>query len=150
MQVDTKYFGSVTYEAGDVLSFPNGLFGFEEERSFLLLPFAGSEGTLLCFQSTQTPRLAFVAMNPFALKDDYAPVLTPEELASLGVTRSEELCYYVLCVVKSPIDRSTVNLKCPVVVNEDTGVATQVILETSAYGMRHILSEFPIKEAGPC
>ena len=33
MQVDTKYFGSVTYEAGDELSFPNGLFGFEEEKS---------------------------------------------------------------------------------------------------------------------
>ena len=53
MQTNTKYFGAVTYEEEDVLTFPQGLFGFEEERSFLLLPFAGSDGNLLCFQSLQ-------------------------------------------------------------------------------------------------
>ena len=84
MQLATKYFGTIDYEAEDVLSFPDGLFGFEEERAFLLLPFEGSEGNLLCLQSVQTPPLAFVAMNPFSLKGDYAPVLREEELRLMG------------------------------------------------------------------
>ena len=80
MKLDTKYFGPVEYSATDVLSFPQGLFSFEDERQFLLLPFHGSEGTMLCLQSVKTPALAFVAMNPFALLPSYAPELRPEEL----------------------------------------------------------------------
>lgn len=141
MQTNTKYFGAVTYEEEDVLTFQQGLFGFEEERSFLLLPFAGSDGNLLCFQSLQTPSLAFVAMNPFSICPTYAPVLTAEELQQMQVERSEDLCYYVLCVVRQPVGASTVNLRCPVVINEDTHQAMQIILEADDYGMRHRLDD---------
>ena len=64
MLVQTKYFGQVECGEEQELHFPRGLFGFEEEKSFLLLPFEGSGGSLLCFQSAVTPHLAFVAMNP--------------------------------------------------------------------------------------
>lgn len=150
MQVRTKYFGQVTYEAGDVLHFRDGLFGFEQEQKFLLLPFADSEGTLLCFQSVMTPELAFVAMNPFSLNPNYAPKLQEAELKALGAGKSQDLSFYVLCVVRDPVSESTVNLKCPVAVNEDTGVAMQVILEDGDYEMRHRLSEFRSGEAAPC
>lgn len=146
MQVNSKYFGSVEFEEKDVLHFERGLFGFEEETQFLLLPFAGSAATLLCFQSTQTPGLAFVAMDPFALKPDYTPVLQQEELSLMQVTDSHQLGYYVLCVVRNPVAESTVNLKCPVVVNPDTKRAMQVILEETEYQMRHSLSEFRHQE----
>lgn len=141
MQTNTKYFGTVTYEAEDVLSFPKGLFGFEQEQSFLLLPFAGSDGNMLCLQSLRTPSLAFVAMNPFSLSPDYAPVLTDEELEQMHVQRSEDLCYYVLCVVRQPVGASTVNLRCPVVIHDEERQGMQVILETDRYGMRHRLDE---------
>ena len=150
MKLQTKYFGEIDYEAGELITFPDGLFGFEEEREFLLLPFDGSAGTLLCFQSVQTPALAFVAMDPFALHADYAPVLQPQELEALGVKESQELGYYVLCVVKKPVAHSTVNLKCPVAINPDTRVARQVILETDAYEMRHPLAQFDAKEDTSC
>lgn len=147
MQLNTRYFGQIDYDEADILRFPQGLFGFEDETAFLLLPFAGSEGTLLSLQSVRTPELAFVAMNPFALCPGYAPVLAPEELRALGAADSRELCYFVLCVVKTPVGQSTVNLKCPIAVNDGTRAAMQVILESEAYGMRHPLSEFSKKEA---
>lgn len=150
LKLQSKYFGEIEYLDEDVLSFPAGLFGFEEERRFLLLPFEGSAGTLLCFQSIQTPALAFVAMDPFALMPDYAPVLQSNELKDLGVEDSQELGFYVLCVVKNPVSDSTVNLKCPVAIHPDTRVARQVILETDAYEMRHPLGQFGPKEGTPC
>ena len=142
MKLQTKYFGEIDYECGDVLTFPAGLFGFEEEREFLLLPFEGSAETMLCFQSIQTPALAFVAMNPFALLPDYEPVLQSHELEELEVKESTELAFYVLCVVKSPVSSSTVNLKCPIAIHDETRQGMQVILEGTDYGMRHLLSEF--------
>ena len=150
MKLQTKYFGQIDYEAEEALAFPGGLFGFEEEREFLLLPFEGSLGTLLCFQSTQTPALAFVAMDPFALLPDYAPVLQPQELRELGVKDSQELGFYVLCVVKKPVSDSTVNLKCPVAIHPETRRARQVILETDAYEMRHPLAQFGREEGATC
>ena len=146
MKVLTKYFGEIEYSQEDVLSFPKGLFAFEEETEFLLLPFSGSGGTLLCLQSLATPQLAFVAMNPFSLHGGYAPQLHPEELEELGVKESTELCYYVFCAVKNPVSTSTVNLKCPIAINDDTRKCMQVILEGDDYGMRHLLAEFEEKE----
>ena len=150
MIIQTKYFGEVSYDETDTLHFPEGLFGFEDEKEFLLIPFGDDPQTasLLCLQSTATGGLAFVVMNPFYLNPDYAPVLQPAELRSLEATESQELCYYVLCVVREPVSESTVNFKCPVAINDTTRVSMQVILETDSYNMRHLLSEFQKKEAG--
>ena len=148
MKIQTKYFGEIEYDEDEKILFPAGLFGFESEREFLLIPFEG--GSLLCFQSVRTPDLAFVSMNPLSLKLDYEPVLQPAELQSLGVQDSQDLAYYVLCVVKKPVSESTVNLKCPIAVNPETRQARQVILETDAYEMRHPLAEFSGEEAPSC
>lgn len=148
MQLDTKYFGRISYTPQQVLEFPNGIFGFEDEKRFVLLPFSGSQGNMLCLQSVAGPAPAFIIMNPFSLKPDYAPVLAPQELAWMGVSKSEELCYYVMCVAREPVGGSTVNLRCPVVINPDLRKGTQIILDTKDYHMRHRLDEFPSKEVG--
>ncbi|NCE65511.1 flagellar assembly protein FliW [Pseudoflavonifractor sp. 524-17] len=150
MKLQTKYFGEIDCEAEEFLTFPVGLFGFEEEHKFLLLPFEGSGGTLLCLQSAETPSLAFVVMDPFSLCPGYAPALQPQELKTLGVKEDGDLAFYVLCVVKTPVSDSTVNLKCPVAVNPETRVSRQVILDTDAYHMRHLLAEFGREEDAPC
>ena len=150
MKLQAKYFGEIDYLEEDILTFPAGLFGFEEEHQFLLLPFEGSAGSLLCFQSVNTPALAFVAMDPFSLLPGYAPALQPQELKELGAADSQELGFYVLCVVKKPVSDSTVNLKCPVAINPDTRAARQVILESDVYEMRHSLAQFSTEEGAPC
>ena len=141
MKLQTKYFGEIEYDVDDVLTFPNGLYGFDDEKEFLLIPFEGSQCTLLCLQSRATSGLAFILMDPFALQPDYLPVLQKAELSALGVKDSGDLCYYVMCVVKQPIEDSTLNLKCPVAINPQTRVSAQFILEGNQYGMRHVLSE---------
>ena len=147
LKLQTKYFGEIEYEAGDVIHFPEGLFGFEEEQGFLLLPFDG--GGMLCRQSVKTPALAFVALDPFALKPDYAPELEGSELKVFGVREAGELSFYVLCAVKNPVSDSTVNLKCPLVIHPETREARQIIMER--YEMRHPLAEFGRgEEAAPC
>ena len=148
MELNTKYFGQVSYAPEELLTFPNGLFGFEDEKQFLLLPFHGSLGNLVCFQSVRTPALAFVAMNPFSLDPSYDPQLSEEELYLMGAADCGELSCYVLCAVREPVSESTVNLKCPVVVNDRLRRAAQVILETGSYHMRHRLAEFREKGAG--
>ncbi len=145
MKTQTKYFGEIEYRKEELLTFPKGLFGFEEEKSFLLIPFS-DEGTLFSLQSTSTPELAFTLMHPFSLAPDYAPQLRAEELEALGVKQSEELYYYVMCTVKEPVRESTVNMRCPLAINPDTRTAMQTILEDDTWEMRHRLAEFESRE----
>ncbi len=149
MKTKTKYFGEIDYDEDEILSFPRGLFGFEDEQEFLLLPFSG-EGTLFSLQSLKTAGLAFVAVDPFTVKPDYAPELQPEELEEMGVSDSHELYFYTLCAVKDPVARSTINLRCPIAINGDTRRAMQVILEDGNYGMRHLLSDVEKREEEIC
>lgn len=51
--IQSKYFGEVEYESKDLVRFSTGPFGFEEEREFLLMPFDGSDGSMLCLQSVE-------------------------------------------------------------------------------------------------
>ena len=100
MLLKTKYFGAVDCPDEERVHFAAGLFGFEEEKDFYLLPFEGSGGSLLCFQSAATPALAFVAVNPFSFKTDYAPKLAAAELEGLGGGGSVDRWFYDLCVVR--------------------------------------------------
>ena len=145
LKLQTKYFGEVEYEEKDLVRFPAGIIGFEEEQAFLLLPFEGGGGGMLCLQSVRTPALAFVVLDPFSLMPDYAPELEPAELRQFGVAEVGDLGFYVLCAVKNPVSASTVNL----VVHPETREARQVIMER--YEMRHPLAEFSRGEGdAPC
>ena len=39
MKLQTKYFGEIDYEPAESIRFPAGMFGFDDEHDFLLLPF---------------------------------------------------------------------------------------------------------------
>lgn len=146
MKLRTKYFGEIEYESSEHIWFPAGLFGFEEETDFLLLPFEGGENRMLCLQSMKTPSLAFTLLDPFYLCPQYTPVLQKSELRMFEVDSVEALCFYVLCAVKNPVSSSTVNLKCPIVINPTTNVARQIIMETNSYTMRQSLDTIHLGE----
>ena len=149
MKTKTRYFGEIDYTRDEMIEFRRGLFGFEEEQKFLLIPFS-SAGTLYSLQSVRTPELAFTLMHPFSLHAGYAPVLQEEELKTLNAAKSEELYYYVMCTVKEPVGECTVNMKCPLAINPDTRCGMQVILEDDTWEMRHRLSEFGGQEEKTC
>ncbi len=80
MKLQTKYFGEIDYEPAESIRFPAGMFGFDDEHDFLLLPFEGSGHSMLCLQSIATPALAFILLDPFSLCPSYTPVLRKTEL----------------------------------------------------------------------
>ncbi len=133
--------------ANECIEFEDGVFGFEDKKKFL--PVMAEEGSdaILYLQSMEDENLSFIIMNPFMLKEDYNPALTREDYEKLGTSSEEELSYYVFCVIGERAQDSTVNLKCPIVVNNVTRKARQVILESEEYGFRHSLKEFKKEEA---
>lgn len=143
MKIQTDYFGEVEYSEEDLVTIPDGIFGFTDLKRYLPLCLDDENDLMLLFQSTERPEVAFVVINPVFLRQDYSPLLTPEELSFLGVSESGELSYYVICVLRDNYLENTVNLKCPLAINPQTRIGMQVIMENSPYGFRHKLSSFP-------
>lgn len=143
MRIDTKYFGAVELDAADLLLFEEGMFGFEEEKRFVLIPFSSEDDCLLCLQSVQTPALAFTVVNPFFFWPDYQPRPAAADLLRLGVGEDASLCYYAMCIVRDPVAESTANLRCPIVIDDATRRARQVMLD--GYEMR---CRLPLAEGG--
>ena len=142
MNNETTVNGGITYAEEELVFFEDGLFGFEEYRKFLPVSLEENSDAALCLQSVEDESLSFIVMNPFILCGVYEPVVSKEDLDKLGVEKEENLSYYVICVIRDTAEESTVNLKCPIVVNTVTREARQVILESDKYGFRHPLKEF--------
>jgi len=142
----------IQYEEKDLIHFEDGLFGFEEYKKFV--PLAVDEeddsGAMIYLQSVDEEQLSFLMMNPFLLMEEYDPKLSRDDNKALDIKKEEDMACYVICVIKDTPEESTVNLRCPVVINVLTRQARQVILDTDQYGLRHMLKEFSDKEGAAC
>jgi flagellar assembly factor FliW len=149
LTLETRDYGTIEYDPGDLIHFPDGVFGFSELRDFIPLVLdENDDNTILLLQSVENPDVAFAIINPFALDPEYNPVLTPEELSYLKVTSENDLSYYVITVLHNDYLDNTVNLKAPIVINPDQRVGMQVILNDSSYSYRQKLSSFHAVQEG--
>ena len=139
MEINAKYFGQVSYDKNEAIHIINGLIGFEAYTEYLPIPFHEDSDSLISLQSLEDETLSFILMNPFGILADYSPSLSDEELKELDAEASEDLSYYVVCVMRDSVAESTVNLKAPLVVNARTRQARQIILDQSEYTFRHVL-----------
>ncbi len=140
MNINARYFGMITYEEEDVVTIPDGLFGFEHFTRFLPLPFEKDTDSMISFQSLEDEDLAFILMNPFRLFPDYAPALSPADLKQLGDPNEEDISYYVISVIRENVADSTLNLKAPLAINAPKRQGKQVILEHN-YPFRQPLAD---------
>ncbi len=145
LKLKTKDYGTLEYEKEDLIHFSDGLFGFQELHDYLPLSLdAAEDNPILILQSVENPYIAFVVIDPFSLDPDYRPEVSPEELSYLGADGSDKLTFYVICVLRDNYLESTVNMKCPLVMNPATRQAMQVILSGGQYQYRHPLGSFGI------
>ncbi len=143
----TKYFGDIDVKDEEIITFEPGIFGFEEDTKFVLLSFLDDEGEssedfVLCLQSVSEPYLAFILMNPYYIDPSYDPYTIPEEeLLDMGITETTKHSVFCIAVIKDNFEDSTINMKCPLIINMENKKARQFILEGSDYSMRESVSK---------
>ena len=147
MEINAKYLVQVSYDKNEAIHIINGLIGFEAYTEYLPIPFHEDSDSLISLQSLEDETLSFILMNPFGILADYSPSLSDEELKELDAEASEDLSYYVVCVMRDSVAESTVNLKAPLVVNARTRQARQIILDQSEYTFRHVLGDMMKEES---
>ena len=141
----SKYFGSVSYQEDGVIDFPWGLPGFEKETEFLVME-PSANAPLIFLQSLQHPDLCFLALPIQGLDPDYQPVLTREDLTTLGLDNGSQpvidgdICCLAIIVVaeNGPV---TANLLAPIMINRANRRGVQAVRVDSVYSHRHPVME---------
>ena len=129
------------------IHFPEPLPGFENQYNYVIIQFYEDSDSLLCLQSIDDPTLALVIINPLYAVDKYSPYLTKEDMAALRASGDTPLAYYAIAVIHDDWKDSTINLKCPIVINPEKMLGRQVVTDDPSYSMRHPIDNDLSKEA---
>jgi flagellar assembly factor FliW len=142
MIIQSTQFGEFNVAEEQVLKFPEGLPGFPEEKAFAFIPY-GDNSPLAILQSVTEPELTFFLVETFVFFPDYAFELDDQLAADYGFSPEHIPQVFSILTVRESIESSTANLAAPVVVNWQTRVAVQVVLERTPYSTRHPLVSGP-------
>ena len=140
MIIETKLFGIVDIDESKKLTFPGGIIGFPDLQDFVLIhDEEKKDGGIRWMQSVQEPAFAMPVIDPLVVKQDYNPQVEDELLKKIGDFGEEDLLVLVTITVPRELEKMTVNLKAPFVINAKTRKACQVIVED--YDVRYPVYE---------
>ena len=83
MLVHTTRFGELEAAENEIITFPQGILGFEAVKEYILLEGSGSFRFL---QAVGEPDLTFVVIDPRDIVRDYKAEVPTHEVEEIGVT----------------------------------------------------------------
>ncbi len=150
MKVKTRLFGEIEVADEKIIVLVGGLIGFPDMKKYTLIFDSDKEekGNIMWLQSLDETDFAMPVMMPNVVVPEYNPVINDELLTPLGELTDENT--YVLTTVRVPADdpkKATINLKAPIIINTDTCLGSQLIVDKDE-DMRFPIYEALHKEGG--
>lgn len=138
MQITTKLFGNIEIDKNKVVIFETGLIGLNEYKKFMIINDQDSkESKVMWLQSIDEPSLALPIVSPLSILEDYNPMVEDELFDSLGEIDDGEMLVFVTLTVPREVEKATVNLKAPLVINPKTLKGCQIVVENDNYQVKH-------------
>lgn len=137
MKLNTKNFGEIEIKEEDIIYFPDGILGFEEEKQFVIINNEDEYNPFHWLQSVQNPELAFVIINPFFVFPNYDIILPKSAQDKLKIEDEKDVAIYSIVVVPEDMEKMTTNLSGPIVINAEKKLGKQVILDDDRYTTKH-------------
>lgn len=135
--IQTLQFGEININKDKVITFPQGLAGFEQLTRYVLCHEEGSEGIVHFLQSVEDGELVFSVGDPAQFGIHYQFTLTDTEMASLELTDMGDLLVLILLYrdeEKTAGHREPVRgaLTLPLIINIKSRKGIQKIMQTLA------------------
>ncbi len=137
--IHTTRFGTIEVDEEAVVTFSQGLFGFEDYRRFVVLSL-DEKSPFRWLQSLEEPSLAFVIIEPRHFMPDYAPTISDSDAEALELdANTPYLVFVVVTIPPGKPEEMTANLMGPIIINAATRQARQVIVEDECYSTKHLI-----------
>lgn len=131
MEVKTKSNGIVNVEEKQLVTFPEGLLGFEKYTKFALID--SEYEPFIWLQSTEESNLAFLMIDPFLISSDYVADIDDATLKSIQVESPEDIVIMTLVTIPKDGSGITANFLGPIVINKKNKLCLQVILNDNRW-----------------
>ena len=134
MKVATKAFGIIDVDERQKISIPQGLFGFETLKDYVLLD--AEQQPYYWLQSMDDQAIVFILINPVLFRSDYELNVSNDEVADIGLSSINGALVFsiVTALGNGP---ATANLQGPLLINRDTKTGKQIILSDPRWTTKH-------------
>ena len=136
MKVKTTRFGELEVNPSDIVTFSEGLLGFENLKKYFVVD-PGDSTLILWLQSTEDEKVAFPIIEPKIFKPDYIAKLLPADLNGLELESLQTAKLYSILTIPANVTEMSANLKAPVVINSTKKVGKQIVLQDSKLSVKH-------------
>ena len=127
-EIMTRDFGKIEVDDNKIFTFPSGLFAFEDFHSFALISPLGEGVYPMWLQCTDSITPCFIVFDPELIDGSYSITLNSSEKKLLKIKDDSKVRCLSIAVVPEDYKKTTVNMKCPIVINTEENLAAQVIL----------------------
>jgi len=127
-----------------VVGIDKGMPGFPELSSLTITPI-DRDSLFVWVAATESAQVAFLAVNPFVYFPEYEVELSSIEEGALAVAPDDDLIVYCLVTIDRAEGVATANLLAPLVINMNSLIAQQIILEGD-HPLRARIPVPPMKE----
>lgn len=151
MVAQTRLFGEVAIDDDKVLDFPNGIIGIEDKHKFAIIYDVekGEDTAIRWLQSMEDPYLALPVIEPFAILEEYNPIIEDALLAPIDNPKDEDIIVLLTLIISSDVTKVTANMKAPIVINSATCKGGQIIVENPEYESKfNVYDAIQKKKAG--
>lgn len=148
MQLETLQFGAIEITEDQIINFPKGLLGFEGFRRYVLVDREDCR-PFRWLQCVDSPELALVVVDPVAFFPDYMVLVHAREVSDIGARHEDDVEILVIASIPKEMERMSVNLQGPILVNSRVMLAKQLVLTDSNYTVQHFLLPELRRQEGP-
>ena len=138
VKIKTTRFGELEVDKKDIINFKEGLLGFDSLTKFFVVD-PGDQTLILWLQSVEDAGTAFPMIEPKIYQADYSVKLLPAELTSLELESLNEASVYTILTIPQVVTEMSANLKAPIIINNKTKAARQIVLQDSKLEVRHLM-----------
>jgi len=146
MKLTTRHFGDIEIDEGDIITFPDGILGFEDVKKYVIIPNPDEKVPFQWLQGVDEPNLAFVITNPFLFKKDYEFDIPDSVVEDLEIKGPEDVITYSIAVVTEDIKDMTINLMAPIIINSNNKQGKQIVLDGDEYSLKYKIFQCKGKE----
>ncbi|MGL4336293.1 MAG: flagellar assembly protein FliW [Turicibacter sp.] len=140
MEIKSKFFGIVSIDQTDIIDFREGIPGFEDQTSFVILNVNEDEGSeYKILQSMTDEQVAFIIVNPWNYEPTYEFKLSSYVKEKLQITGKNDINVFSIVTASKGIRNWSMNLLAPIVLNSNTKQGMQVVLDGTMYTTKHFI-----------
>lgn len=141
MKIKTKYFDELEILSEDIITFENGIPGFEELHQYIIIN--QDEVNYSFLQSLENSEICFIIMPPALVVTDYDISISEDIINKLNIEKAEDVCVFGILNIPDNVKDMTINLKAPIVINIKNRKGAQEILDDDRYQIKYKI----VKEA---